>query len=154
MYDSGLHTHTYGHATARTCATCKGRWTPADLSKSASDRKYPTPRAPKRDEWIGATVVASVARTPHFDKVSNIIGQVWSQADPTMIGSRREHAYWIADGTSYYAAAESDLRLSRCALEWPSAAHGGMWDERCPNPGTEWVDGAPACESCAAELTS
>lgn len=100
-------------------------------------------RAPARDDLIGADVLAHVAygfnaRGGGRFKVHGIRGQVWSLADSTMIGSRREVTYWLADGQHFYAAARDDLeRVSEARGSVLSASQVSM--EALPYPESQAV---------------
>ena len=149
MYGSN-HQGSWRHD-ANTCKSCTSVWQLADFTPRVQ-RIAPAYRATPRDDTIGRDVIVrsgygyNNAGGGRF-RVTNVRGQVWSQADPTMIGSRRERAYWIADGSHYYAAAASDL-IDSCGFEVPSMVTGGQTDVPCVGAPVAFSEGVAVCADC------
>lgn len=155
MYDSSAHEGNYGH-NKRTCRSCNSTWQQADFKPRVE--RLVTTRRPNVDDMIGRDVVATTAYGYNNAgggrfRAQNVRGQVWSAADPTMIGARRERAYWIADGRHYYAVAESEL-IDSCGFEVPSMVTGGQTDTPCVEAPVMILEGVPACASCAEACAS
>lgn len=88
-YESGMHNGAVWGHNAQTCAACRKTWQLADFRPSSE--RLTAHRTPARDPLIGASVLVLVlvhhGRTLGYDLVRNVRGRVWSQADPTVIGS-------------------------------------------------------------------
>jgi hypothetical protein len=64
-------------------------------------------RRRKADDLLGTVVTVAHARTTSYDRVTNVTGTVWAEADPKVFGGG---SFWIADGQNYYIVSEYALR--------------------------------------------